>query len=45
MAKILKLAAVLFVITAITGLILGGVYTMTLEPISSAKEKEKTITR
>ena len=41
MAKILKLAAVLFVITAITGLILGGVYTMTLEPISSAKEKEK----
>ena len=39
MAKILKLAAVLFVITAVTGLILGGVYTMTLEPISSAKEK------
>ncbi len=41
MAKILKLAAVLFVITAITGLVLGGVYTMTLEPIKVAKEKEK----
>ncbi|MEA4872678.1 MAG: RnfABCDGE type electron transport complex subunit G [Synergistaceae bacterium] len=41
MAKILKLGAVLFIITAVTGLILGGVYTMTLEPISSAKEKEK----
>jgi len=41
MAKILKLGAVLFAITAVTGLILGGVYTMTLEPISSAKEKEK----
>ena len=41
MAKILKLAAVLFVITAITGLVLGGVYTMTLEPIKTAKEKEK----
>ncbi|NLD04741.1 MAG: RnfABCDGE type electron transport complex subunit G [Synergistaceae bacterium] len=41
MAKIFKLGAVLFLITAITGLILGGVYTMTLEPISSAKEKEK----
>lgn len=41
MAKILKLGAVLFVITAITGLVLGGVYTMTLEPIKTAKEKEK----
>lgn len=41
MAKILKLGAVLFIITAVTGLILGGVYTMTLEPISAAKQKEK----
>ena len=41
MAKILRLGAVLFIITAVTGLILGGVYTMTLEPIRSAKEKEK----
>lgn len=41
MAKILKLGAVLFLITAVTGLILGGVYTMTLEPINKAKEKEK----
>lgn len=41
MAKILKLGVVLFIITAVTGLILGGVYTMTLEPISAAKEKEK----
>ncbi|MGE4445184.1 MAG: RnfABCDGE type electron transport complex subunit G [Synergistaceae bacterium] len=41
MAKILKLSAVLFIITAVTGLILGGVYTMTLDPIRSAKEKEK----
>jgi electron transport complex protein RnfG len=41
MAKILKLGAVLFVITAVTGLVLGGVYTMTLEPINIAKEKEK----
>ena len=36
MAKILKLGAVLCVITAITGLVLGGVYTMTLEPIKTA---------
>ena len=41
MAKILKLGAVLFVITAVTGLVLGGVYTMTLEPINIAKEKKK----
>ncbi|NLX85129.1 MAG: RnfABCDGE type electron transport complex subunit G [Synergistaceae bacterium] len=41
MAKILKLGVVLFVFTALTGLILGGVYTMTLEPISAAKEREK----
>lgn len=42
MGKILKLGVVLFVITAVTGLILGGVYTMTLEPIRIAKEREKT---
>lgn len=42
MGKILKLGVVLFVITAVTGLILGGVYTMTLEPIRVAKEREKT---
>lgn len=41
MAKILKLGAVLFIITAVTGLVLGGIYTMTLEPIRAAKEKEK----
>lgn len=42
MGKIFKLGLVLFVITAVTGLILGGVYTMTLEPIRIAKEREKT---
>lgn len=41
MAKIFKLGFVLLVITAVTGLILGGVYTLTLEPIRIAKEKEK----
>lgn len=42
MGKILKLGVVLFIITAVTGLILGGVYTMTLEPIRIAQEREKT---
>lgn len=42
MGKILKLGIVLFIITAVTGLILGGVYTMTLEPIRMAQEREKT---
>lgn len=42
MGKILKLGIVLFVITAVTGLILGGVYTMTLEPIRQVQEREKT---
>lgn len=42
MGKIVKLGAVLFVITAVTGMILGGVYTLTLEPIRAAKEHEKT---
>jgi electron transport complex protein RnfG len=41
MGKIMKLSVVLFVITALTGLILGGVYTVTLDPIREAKEKEK----
>lgn len=41
MGKILKLGIVLFIITAVTGLILGGVYTMTLEPVRIAKEREK----
>lgn len=42
MGKILKLGIVLFVITAVTGMILGAVYTMTLEPIKAAMEREKT---
>lgn len=41
MAKILKLGIVLLIITAVTGIILGGVYTMTLEPIRVTKEREK----
>lgn len=41
MGKILKLGIVLFIITAVTGLILGGVYTLTLEPIRQAQEREK----
>lgn len=41
MGKIFKLGVVLFIITAVTGLILGGVYTLTLEPIRAAKEREK----
>ncbi|MDO5562574.1 MAG: RnfABCDGE type electron transport complex subunit G [Synergistaceae bacterium] len=41
MAKIIRLGAVLFLITVVTGIILGGVHTMTLEPIRQAKEREK----
>lgn len=41
MGKIMKLGAVIFIITAVTGLILGGVYTMTLEPIRKSKNLEK----
>ncbi len=41
MPKILKLGLILFAITAVTGLILGGVYTMTLEPIRAVQAKEK----
>ncbi|MDO4987723.1 MAG: RnfABCDGE type electron transport complex subunit G [Synergistes sp.] len=41
MGKIIKLGVVLLLITAVTGLILGFVYTKTLEPIKAAKEQEK----
>lgn len=41
MGKIIKLGVMLFAITAVAGLILGGVYTMTLEPIKTTKEREK----
>lgn len=41
MGKIIRLGIVLFIITAVTGLILGGVYTMTQEPIRVAKERER----
>lgn len=41
MAKIIRLSLVLLLITAVTGIILGAVYTMTLEPIRAAKEREK----
>jgi len=40
-AKIIKLSIILFVITLVTGMILGGVYTMTFEPIQTAKQNEK----
>lgn len=41
MNKICKLGLVLCAITAVTGVILGGVYTMTLEPIRATKERQK----
>lgn len=41
MGKIIRLGLVLFVITAVTGLILGAVHTVTLEPIREAQAKEK----
>lgn len=41
MGKIARLGLVLFVITAVTGMILGAVYTVTLEPIHVAKSNEK----
>lgn len=41
MAKIIRLGLVLFIITAVTGLILGGVHTVTLEPIHEAEMREK----
>ena len=41
MGKIIKLGFVLLVITAVTGLILGAVHTITLEPIRIAEAREK----
>lgn len=41
MAKIIRLGLVLFIITAVTGLILGGVHTITLEPIRQADARAK----
>ena len=41
MPKIVRYGLILFAITAATGLILGGVYTMTLEPIRLVQEQEK----
>lgn len=41
MGKIVRLGLVLFVITAVTGLILGAVHTATLEPIRVARTNEK----
>ncbi len=41
MSKIIRLSLVLLLITAVTGVILGAVYTMTLEPIRKVKEREK----
>lgn len=39
--KIVRLAVVLLVITAVTGIILGGVYTMTLKPIAAVQQQQK----
>ncbi len=44
MHKIIKLGLILFAITAITGFILGGVYSATLEPIAMAKQQALTKT-
>ena len=44
MRKIIKLGLILFAITAITGFILGGVYSATLEPIAMAKQQALTKT-
>lgn len=41
MGKILKLGFILLLITAVTGVILGGVYTLTLEPIRMTRERQK----
>lgn len=41
MGKMYRLSFVLFLITAVTGTILGGVYTVTKEPISQTKIREK----
>ena len=39
--KIVRLAVVLLGITAVTGIILGGVYTMTLKPIEAVQQQQK----
>lgn len=39
--KIVRLAVVLLGITAVTGIILGGVYTMTLKPIAAVQQQQK----
>ena len=44
MRKIIKLGIILLVITAVTGFVLGGVYTATLKPIAEAKQKSLTKT-
>lgn len=41
MGKIVKLGIVLLIITAVTGFILGAVYTITLEPIRATRAREK----
>lgn len=41
MAKIVRLGIILFLITLITGLILGGVHSVTLKPIAEAEQKAK----
>lgn len=41
MTKTMRLGAVLFTITAVTGLILGGVHSLTREPIRAAGERVK----
>lgn len=41
MGKMYRLSFVLFLITAVTGVILGGVYTVTKEPINRTKIREK----
>ena len=39
--KIVRLAVVLLGITAVTGIILGGIYTMTLKPIEAVQQQQK----
>ncbi|MDO4218444.1 MAG: RnfABCDGE type electron transport complex subunit G [Synergistaceae bacterium] len=45
MRKIIKLGLILLSITAITGLVLGAVYSLTLEPIAVAKQVSLTKTQ
>ena len=39
--KIVRLAVVLLAISGVTGIILGGVYTMTLKPIEAVQQQQK----